>query len=91
MKHSDKEENDFGAASMMDNMLPTYAAVMANNSQSALPAAQPVARGPSDDELDEFVTTLKTQVGNLCNGMEWTTATSAPKVLSSVCSWIRDF
>ena len=67
MKHSDKEENDFGAASMMDNMLPTYAAVMANNSQSALPAAQPVARGPSDDELDEFVTTLKTQVGTLCH------------------------
>ena len=28
---------------------------------------------------------------NLCNGMDWTTATSAPKVLSSVCIWIRDF
>ena len=31
------------------------------------------------------------QISYLCNGMDWTTTTSAPKLLSSVWIWMRDF
>ncbi len=58
-KYKEEEIDENG-----DNMLPSYTAVMSAAAKSAPSAtvAPIIAGRPSDDELDEFVTTLKTQV-----------------------------
>ena len=53
-------------------MLHTYSAVMSVAANSDPPAAVTpiIAARPSDDELDEFVTTLKTQVKIFVNRLK---------------------
>jgi hypothetical protein len=44
------------------NALPSYSDVMTSSGAAMTTSVPALAGRPSDDELDEFVTTLKTQV-----------------------------